>query len=54
MYGDSSQTRSFCYVSDLVEGLIRQLAEQVWVRINLGLSLVENPCRMMTCVSAVR
>ena len=43
MYGDGSQTRSFCYVSDLVEGLIRQLAEQVWVRINLGLSLVEKP-----------
>ena len=23
IYGDGSQTRSFCYVDDLVEGLIR-------------------------------
>jgi UDP-glucuronate decarboxylase len=23
VYGDGSQTRSFCYISDLVEGLIR-------------------------------
>ena len=23
VYGDGSQTRSFCYVSDLVEGFIR-------------------------------
>ena len=23
LYGDGSQTRSFCYVSDLIEGLIR-------------------------------
>lgn len=23
VYGDGSQTRSFCYVSDLVEGLMR-------------------------------
>jgi len=26
VYGDGSQTRSFCYVSDLVEGLIRFMA----------------------------
>ena len=25
VYGDGSQTRSFCYVDDLVEGLIRLL-----------------------------
>jgi UDP-glucuronate decarboxylase len=25
VYGDGSQTRSFCYVSDLVEGLIRMM-----------------------------
>ena len=25
IYGDGSQTRSFCYVSDLVEGLYRLL-----------------------------
>ena len=26
IYGDGSQTRSFCFVSDLVEGLIRMMA----------------------------
>ena len=26
LYGDGSQTRSFCYVDDLVEGLIRMMA----------------------------
>jgi UDP-glucuronate decarboxylase len=26
LYGDGSQTRSFCYVSDLIEGLIRLMA----------------------------
>jgi UDP-glucuronate decarboxylase len=25
VYGDGSQTRSFCYVDDLVEGLIRMM-----------------------------
>lgn len=28
IYGDGSQTRSFCYVSDLVEGLIRLMATE--------------------------
>ena len=26
IYGDGSQTRSFCYVDDLIEGLIRLMA----------------------------
>jgi dTDP-glucose 4,6-dehydratase len=29
LYGDGTQTRSFCYVSDLVEGIIRLLFHQV-------------------------
>lgn len=28
IYGDGSQTRSFCYVSDLVEGMIRMMNNQ--------------------------
>lgn len=38
LYGDGSQTRSFCYVDDLVEGLIRlmQSDEEVTGPINLG------------------
>ena len=38
IYGNGSQTRSFCYVDDLVEGLIRLMnsAEEITGPINLG------------------
>lgn len=37
IYGDGSQTRSFCYVDDLIEGLIRLFFKpEVHVPINLG------------------
>jgi UDP-glucuronate decarboxylase len=38
VYGDGSQTRSFCYVDDLVEGLIRlmETGDEVTGLVNLG------------------
>jgi len=36
LYGDGSQTRSFCYVSDLIEGLIRLMNGDHTGPINLG------------------
>lgn len=36
IYGDGSQTRSFCYVSDLVEGLIRLMNGEHIGPVNLG------------------
>ena len=36
VYGDGSQTRSFCYVSDLVEGLIRLMNGEHVGPVNLG------------------
>jgi dTDP-glucose 4,6-dehydratase len=36
IYGDGSQTRSFCYVSDLIEGLIRTMDSNVARPMNLG------------------
>ena len=36
VYGDGSQTRSFCYVSDLVEGIYRLLATEFHEPVNLG------------------
>ena len=40
VYGDGSQTRSFCYVSDLAEGLIRFMNTDNFIGpVNLG-----NPC----------
>jgi dTDP-glucose 4,6-dehydratase len=41
LYGDGSQTRSFCYVSDLVDGLIRLAGSSVAEPINIG-----NPIEM--------
>ena len=36
VYGDGSQTRSFCYVSDLVEGFIRLMNQDFIGPVNLG------------------
>jgi UDP-glucuronate decarboxylase len=36
VYGDGSQTRSFCYVSDLVEGFIRLMNSEYVGPVNLG------------------
>lgn len=39
IYGDGSQTRSFCYVSDLVDGIIRLMnveGDDVHMPVNLG------------------
>ncbi len=36
VYGDGSQTRSFCYVDDLVEGIIRLLGADCHEPVNLG------------------
>jgi UDP-glucuronate decarboxylase len=39
IYGDGSQTRSFCYVSDLVDGLIRLMnteADSIHMPVNIG------------------
>ncbi|MDD3374984.1 MAG: SDR family oxidoreductase [Candidatus Omnitrophica bacterium] len=39
VYGTGKQTRSFCYVDDLVEGIVRLLRSSVKTPVNLG-----NPC----------
>jgi dTDP-glucose 4,6-dehydratase len=36
VYGDGSQTRSFCYVDDLVDGLLRLLLSEEHLPVNLG------------------
>ncbi len=41
VYGDGRQTRSFCYVDDLIEGLYRLLTSDVTEPVNLG-----NPTEM--------
>ena len=41
VFGDGSQTRSFCYVSDLVDGVVRLLLSDVRDPVNVG-----NPAEM--------
>jgi dTDP-glucose 4,6-dehydratase len=36
VFGDGSQTRSFCYVSDLVEGIYRLLLSKEYEPVNIG------------------
>jgi len=36
IYGDGSQTRSFCYVSDMIEGIVRLLSSNETEPVNLG------------------
>jgi dTDP-glucose 4,6-dehydratase len=36
IYGDGQQTRSFCYVDDLVEGIVRLLLSDEHLPVNLG------------------
>ena len=36
IYGDGSQTRSFCYVDDLIEGLIRLMDSSYSYPVNIG------------------
>jgi UDP-glucuronate decarboxylase len=37
VYGDGSQTRSFCYVDDLIDGMVRMMASENFTGpVNLG------------------
>lgn len=56
VYGDGSQTRSFCYVSDLVDGLLRLAHSEERYPVNLGnpqeLTILEFAERIRTLVGA--
>lgn len=41
VYGDGQQTRSFCYISDLIEGILRLLDSEEHFPVNIG-----NPCEI--------
>ena len=36
MFGDGTQTRSFCYVDDLIKGLIALMESDVHLPVNIG------------------
>ena len=50
IYGDGSQTRSFCFVDDLIEGIVRLARSEEHLPVNLG-----NPTEftIMECARAV-
>ncbi len=50
IYGDGRQTRSFCYVDDLIEGIVRLSRSEEHSPVNLG-----NPdeCTILECANAV-
>jgi dTDP-glucose 4,6-dehydratase len=50
IYGDGSQTRSFCYVSDLIEGILRLSRSDEHLPVNIG-----NPTEftILECAQAV-
>lgn len=50
IYGDGSQTRSFCYVDDLIEGILRLAASDEHLPVNIG-----NPTEftILECAEAV-
>jgi dTDP-glucose 4,6-dehydratase len=56
VYGDGKQTRSFCYVSDLIEGIYRLLESSEHEPVNLGnpreLTILEFAERVRTLVGA--
>jgi dTDP-glucose 4,6-dehydratase len=51
VYGDGSQTRSLCYVDDLIEGIVRLLAVDYAEPVNLG---TEDEITMLLLASRIR
>src|SRR5208282_1325527 len=51
IYGDGSQTRSFCYVDDLIEGIMRLARSEEHLPVNIG-----NPeeFTILECAQAVK
>ncbi len=51
VYGDGSQTRSFCYVSDEIDGIVRLAASRIDTPVNIG-----NPTEwtILECAETVR
>ncbi|MFN3476438.1 MAG: UDP-glucuronic acid decarboxylase family protein, partial [Candidatus Methylomirabilales bacterium] len=56
VYGDGSQTRSFCYVSDMIEGIFRLLLSSEHEPVNLGnpheVSILELACLIKELVGS--
>ncbi|MDR3792597.1 MAG: SDR family oxidoreductase [Terracidiphilus sp.] len=50
IYGDGSQTRSFCYVDDLIEGIVRLSASSEHLPVNIG---NPNEFTILECAQAV-
>ena len=61
LHGDGTQTRSFCYVSDLVDGIIRLFESNITEPVNIGnpvertvLNFADLVCKLSSSQSTVR
>jgi dTDP-glucose 4,6-dehydratase len=50
IYGDGSQTRSFCYVDDLIEGILRLSRSEEHMPVNIG---NPNEFTILECAQAI-
>ncbi len=50
VYGDGSQTRSFCYIDDLIEGILRLSRSTEHLPVNIG---NPNEFTILECAQAV-
>jgi dTDP-glucose 4,6-dehydratase len=50
IYGDGNQTRSFCYVDDLIEGIVRLARSGVHLPVNIG---NPNEFTILDCAQAI-
>ena len=53
IYGDGRQTRSFCYVSDMVDGLVRLMSSDLRGPVNLGSPMETNIIELASKVNAM-
>lgn len=53
IYGDGSQTRSFCYVDDLIDGIVRLLYSDVHQPVNIGNPIETNILDFATIINQI-
>jgi dTDP-glucose 4,6-dehydratase len=53
VYGDGQQTRSFCYVDDLIEGVVRLLMSDEHLPINIGNPLEMTLLQFAECINKI-
>lgn len=56
IYGDGTQTRSFCYVDDLIEGMVALMkyeGEDAWEPVNVGSTEERSMNELVECIGSI-